>query len=320
MTTVSYVLIGLLAIIVISIIFILRYFKNKVEKVVGSAIGDGSEQSILVAIKDYIEVRLTKVRDDRLKAIWEEKAIQKSGIKSFYYLDERQINSLYSQIEEKDFNLKTIEKKKSRNKKLSARLTSTPLIASSEGESGNEVTEVYEATIKNTVSKYNRVEKYLFEEQNIIGHFEDFDRALFIEGTKIFKEYCNNFKKDYDYLIKEKDQEAHIQKLYSIEADRIKEGISKLTGYITLQLKVKLSLETGSDDKYDLVYIHPINDFYTSEEKPLQFKLICLKKNVQIGGTDTFSSGKSYSITMVGKVGGWDEKENTLEINPIAIY
>ena len=322
MTTAFWVLIGLFILIITVIFIVLRYLKTRTEKFLGPFLGDTPEATFLKGLRDFSQKRLEENQQEQFQAFLkhEESAMQKSSIKSFYYLDRIQIDFLFSQIEGKEIHLKTVEKTKSSNKKLAARFTTAPLVGSSEGESGSQLKEVYETSEKHIVKKYSIVEEFLFTEQNITYQFEEYDRAVITEGIQFFKEQCEVLKKKFGYVISEEEQEAHIKKMHNRSAIRRIRGISNITGYVAFQLKVKLSEGSDLKDRYELIYDHPLNEFFTEETPPLQFKLICLKQNDLIKEGNTFSTGKSYSITVVGKVGGWDEENNTLEINPIAVY
>ncbi len=313
--------IGIAAIVLICIIlFYVVFWAKRGIKKLAYKVEKTSWKDFIVAVIEVVEKKLEEkdVIDIPLPREKKKLEIMSNSLKSFYYLDENQIQYLLPQIDTERLKLTKVEKSKSNSRNISAKTQKMMIEASAGNNKSNQTKETYEAKESSVVKMYQDIEDHLFSDNKVRFGLEDIPTERMEYGITLFKEKCNELK-EFGYLISEQEQEAHVKKHVGQTAESMVEKISKKTGYIALQVDTELTEK--NDEMYEFTYYHPINKYLPDDKKqPLKFKLLCIKENITQNGLAVLKKERKFNITAIGKITGWDDENRVLEITPISIY
>ena len=236
------------------------------------------------------------------------------AIKTFYFLDEQQVQSLHAQISEEP-ELKRVEKrrKKGTTKSIRGKL---PLVEPGfEVNNQQETTEYYEKG--STPEKmYNEVERYLLINEEIIFGMEEFD----FDKTSIedFESMCEQMKDRFEFEIPGNFQEEYISSKIKEYALAHVEEISNCSGYIAILSE--FSVKSRSDGVRILSIFHPLNDYLSEGDVRVEINITCTEENINPSAIHAMKNGKSFKGTCLGKVVNYNPGKGIWEINPIAVY
>ena len=240
-------------------------------------------------------------------------SILNSGVKSFYYIDAGQIKDMYYHISD-GFYPSRIERREHHSTKTSVN-ASLKMISSSLG-SGNssDLTETYKGEINPTIMYY-KLEKHLVENNEIsLGLEDDYTVERVSKDINVALETMRSKYHSIvpnEILEKIEENEKHVAaylKIYQIR---------QATGYVVL--KTEFEVEKISNEGVELRYRHPLNNTYIIKPE-LQFLLACVNSNLTPSGKELFKPCFPIKLTCLGKIFGWNNIQNALLINPIAIY
>lgn len=313
--------ISVVFIVFLMILFAYGFYKMyKGGRLIVSSVEGTSWKGIIEAVIKVVEkkFREKEIIDIPLPDEKKKKEITRKSLKSFYYLDENQINYLLPQIKDEKISLTRIETNESNSSNISIKAAPLPLEANTENNNSKQRKQIYEVKETGVVKMYQEIEAHFFNSAEIKFGLEDIPREKIYYGVELFKEKCNELKV-FGYEISEEEQKNHIEKHLSKNMERAVQRISKTTGYIALQIDTELT-EKG-DTMYELTYDHPLNEFlFNDSDKPMKFKLLCIKSNVTQNGMAILKKNRKFNVTAIGKITGWDSDNRILEIVPIAIY
>jgi len=310
----EYIRLGAIIIACIAVVLFIYWIVKNVQTV-KSSITDTSWKGVLEAVIQVLEKKLQEkdIIDSQSPEQIKKEKITKRKLKTFYYLDEAQILYLLPQIKKETFKLTKIETNQSRISNLGANLPVGKV-----GSNHNDSTkEIYERKNDDIVSMYQEIEHHFFTENEIRFGIEEIHKESINYSISLFKEKCAELK-PFNYIISEEQQDSHIKEYGNKMAEEVIQYLSKITGFVAMELDVKL--HEIKDDIYILTYRHPINDYLLDTNKELFFKLLCPKPSLTKNGITVLQTGRRFNITMLGKITGWDEDNKVLEITPISIY
>lgn len=318
MEILGYVGITIIAIICLILFYIVYSIKNGVESVIGK-IERTSWSGIIEAIIEVVEQKMKEkeIREIPRHQELKRKEITKKKIKTFYYLDNPQIEYLLPQVTEEVLQLKRIETNSSKEKSLSANLPLKGIDAGVGMGKNSSTKEIFEAEEKGVVRMYQKIEEHLFNDNELKFGLEDIPKKKIEYGIEQFKEKCRELER-FDFIIDDEEQNNHIKKYMKKNAERQIDRISRVTGFVAIQINAKLI--DINEEIYELTYEHPVNKYLYGESKGLTLKLLCPKSNITPNGLTTFKKERFFNITAIGKITSWNESDKTLEITPIVIY
>jgi hypothetical protein len=238
--------------------------------------------------------------------------LDSQGPKTFYFIDESQVNDMFSQINQKSL-LEYSESEKLTTG-IEGGISSTPITAKGNKGSAHEKTSKF--LIDNSVAgKYNHIENYLKDNQLIqygIAQFytDEFQREKFNES-------CKSLETDFKFKITEADRDKHWITLNKENAYPTLEMIKSTTGNIAIQQDFSIE-ETNGQIK--LYFSHPINAYLEEKDKEVKICISCFQEKLTTSGMNFIKNGKTIKATCIGKIIRWDEINKTLEINPISIF
>ncbi len=267
-------------------------------------------------LSERVDEILTPLTPKKIPGDRKKEAILKMGPKTFYYLDENQIKDLYSQVS-REPELRQIETRESKETKkgICAKLVA-PITARYEKDRAEETKKSYDVNLT-LATMYNKVEQYLFDNDKVLFGLEEFDY-----DKKLIEE-LNSLISQLKTKLGEKSPLETLQKEFVSEKmnDFALKGIQKLSessGYVAIQTEFLIvDIKEGS---CILSFVHPLNEYLLKNDIEAKIQIICSKVPMSESGKSTFQKDKKIKITCVGKVVSWNDKENTLEISPIALY
>ena len=271
---------------------------------------EAMEHGVVRRIEDMLAAQAPRVSIEDEK----KEAIQKMGPKTFYYLDGSQVKDLYLQVfqEPEPKRIQTRETKEARVG-IAAKLH----VVEPKYERGKaqEVTKDYDME-QVPAMMYNKVEKFFFDKGRVTFGLDEFE----FDQSEIddFQSVCDEVKSKFNLEIADDQRATYVlDKMREFALDYIKK-LASSSGYIALQDEF-IVLNTADDDCI-LFYAHPLNEHLLPEDPQVRIQIGCARSFLTPSGTATFKKTKSVKITCLGKVVSWDDKNNVLEVNPIAIY
>lgn len=235
---------------------------------------------------------------------------QRTDLRTFYYLDEYQVRSLYSQIvqglEPRQIETRTTTQKK---KGLKGRLGL--LEPHYEKGEAREEARLYDATPTPT-TMYKRIEKHMIDEDEITFGLEMFE----YEDSWIaeFRSHCEALGR-FGLPIEERIQENVISDKMSEFARENVERLSNSSGFVAIQEEFVVA--ESSEKTITLGFVHPATNRL---DHVVTIEIVCDKDSLTSSGQVAFRQGSYIKIACVGKVTRWDKDEHVLELNPMAIY
>jgi len=262
-------------------------------------------------VSDFREL-ITQVKS-RSTAERKKEIIQKTGPKTFYYLNEDQVKDLYPQVLQglEPIRIETQERK-SVIKGIGARLK----FFEPKYESGKVIqqTKTYEVQQKLPMM-YNEVEQYLIEKGKITFGLEEFefDKSLIDD----FRSMCSQMRDKFNYLIPEDYQSKFVSgKMRDLALEWIKK-LRDSSGYVAIQSEFLIN---EINNACMLIFDHPLNTHLSQDDTPVKIQISCAKKFMNLSALGTLRKDRPVKITCLGKVVSWDDQNSILEISPIAIY
>lgn len=238
--------------------------------------------------------------------------LDSQGPKTFYYLDELQINDLYSQINQSHLS-EYSEREKSASV-IEGGVDLSPFAF--KGNRGAETERTKKFLPDNSVaSKYSIIENYLKDNQLLnygIARFYT-DEAQ----RQKFNESCDNLEKDYKFKIEEKERTKHWISLNKENAYPTLDEIKLISGNITIQQDFSIEEKDG---QIKLYFKHPINEYLEEKDRDVKICIICSKEKLTPSGQNYIIIGKTIKATCIGKIIRWDDQTKSLDINPIAVF
>ncbi|MES2654360.1 MAG: hypothetical protein V4620_02165 [Bacteroidota bacterium] len=233
--------------------------------------------------------------------------------KTFYYIDESQINDMYSQLNS-SHKLEEFTEKEKQAKGFDGGISGSALSIKGNKATESERTKKFTLDIS-TPSKYNFIETYL--KDNILINYGI--AKFYTDDTQKIKFYesCEKLEEDFKFKISETERDKHWINLNKELSYPTLEGIKNSSGNIAFQ--EDFSIE-HIDEHVKLFFIHPINQFLEEKDKNIRICISCTKQNLTQLGNTFFLTGKTIKATCLGKIIRWDEQTKTLEVNPIAIF
>ncbi len=307
------------AIIVFGIIIYIIYSKIKGGVITFFTSGlnpHGEFSQLILSMADYINKKKNTqeesfprhfIDDDR----W---LLESQGPKTFYYIDERQINDMYAQINQAP-RLEEVTEKEKASSGVDGGLSSTAV--SIKGTKGSESEKTKKYSIDNSApSKYSYVESYL--KDNLLINYGI--AKFYTDHTQRvkFEEACNKLEQEFKFKVSENDRNQHWISLNKEFAYPTLDGIKNSSGNIAFQEDFTILEEV--DGKVKLFFTHPINSFLEDGDKNVRICINCSKENLTQAGKTFLVSGKTIKATCVGKIIRWDEQTKSLDINPIAVF
>lgn len=256
-------------------------------------------------------------------------AIQKVGPKTFYYIDESQVNDLYPQVFQ-ELEPKRIETRESKETKKGITATLRLIEPKYERGRAEETIKIYDATQTPSIM-YNKVEQYLLEKGKVTFGLEEFE----FEKSPIdeFKSMCDQMRSKFNFNIPEDLQANFVSdKMNELALQHI-ERLFTSSGHVAIQTEFTIidipehwtieerhTFGTPPRNAYILSFVHPLNEHIPQEKTKVRIQITCAKKYMTPSGVSTFKKDKSVKITCLGKVGSWNNEDKILEVSPIAIY
>lgn len=235
--------------------------------------------------------------------------LDSQGPKTFYYLDEAQINDLYSQINQNSL-LEYTEREKSALAKEGG-VTSKPLVIRGNKTSESEKTSRFQPD-NSTASKYSVIENFLKENELLNYSFAQFYTNEYF--LLKFHESCNKLEEEFNYKISKEERSIHWINLNKENAYPSLEKIKLISGNIAIQQNFIIEEFQGL---IKLNFDHPINEYLEEKDRGVKICINCSKESLTPSGKTYIVSGKTIKATCIGKVIRWDEGSRALEINPI---
>jgi len=242
------------------------------------------------------------------------KEIQKMGPKTFYYLDESQVKDLYLQVFQEP-EPKRIQTRETKEARVGVAVKLHVVEPKYERGKAQEVTKDYDME-QVPAMMYNKVEEFFFDKGRVTFGLDEFE----FDQSEIddFQSVCDEVKSKFNLEIADDQRATYVlDKMREFALDYIKK-LASSSGYIALQDEF-IVLNTADDDCI-LFYAHPLNEHLLPEDPQVRIQIGCARSFLTPSGTATFKKTKSVKITCLGKVVSWDDKNNVLEVNPIAIY
>jgi len=241
-------------------------------------------------------------------------AFKQTGPRTFYYIDEVQVQDLYDQISE-EVEPQTIETEEEQQSQ--AGVSANLKILSPKYDRGKKTHTKKTFEVKHTPAvMYSKIEEYLIEKGMITFGIEDFTYDE--SSIKEFSSMCDQMKNKFNFAVPVDLQNHFIndkKRGYAIE--RSKE-VSNTSGLIAVQAEFTVIDE--KENSRILSFAHPLNQFLGSEDKPLSIEITCACDHLSPSGSHTFVSNSSVKVSCLGKLIRWDDKKHGLSINPIAIF
>jgi len=235
------------------------------------------------------------------------------GPRTFYFIDEEAVNELYPQIF-RDADPVEMETKESETKTggIKGKLH---LVEPKMGRSTEVSVKKKYLVEQNLGAKYNQIERFLLENDQVSLGLEDFDESeLAVED---FRNMCRQMDERFQFKVPEDLQEQYIKQQEEALAVKKVEELEKAHDYLLLRGAFSVS---SSDDNWLMVYEHPLNKNVHTLEKRAMISFICPKASSKLAGSATFSSSSRVNLTVLGKVVCWQEVTWILSISPLAIY
>ena len=261
-----------------------------------------------------LEIDLREGKSSRVVPLLKKVAIQKMGPKTFYYLDGSQVKDLYPQVfqEPEPRRIQTRERKGFKAG-ISGKFPAVE--PKFEGGKAREVTKYY-VVEQGLATMYNKVEQFFFDTGGVIFGLDEFEW----DQSEIddFHRVCDEMKSKFDLEIADDQRASYVlDKMRKFALDKTKK-LASSSGYVALQNEFVV-LNTAGDDCI-LFYAHPLSEHLLPEDPQVRIQIGCSRSFMTPSGIAAFKKTKSVKITCLGKVVSWDDKNNTLEVNPIAIY
>jgi len=269
---------------------------------------------LILTIADHIKEKKKEyeVFNPRLYIGDERWLLDSQGPKTFYYIDENQINDLYSQINQTPL-LEISEREKS-SKGFEGGLTNNPI--SLKGNKGSETEKTRKYLPDNSIaSRYSLIETYLKDNQLLNYRIAQFYTD---EGQRIkFNESCDSLEKDYNYKISEEERNKHWITLNKENAYPTLDSIKAFSGKIAIQEDFVIEEKEG---QIKLYFKHPLNEYLEVQDRDVKICISCSKEKFTSSGKSFIVAGKTIKATCIGQIIRWDDKEKSLDINPIAVF
>jgi hypothetical protein len=241
-------------------------------------------------------------------------AMQKTGPKTFYYIDESQVKDLYPQVFQ-ELEPTRIESRESKEIKKGIAAKLKLIEPKYERDRGAETTKIYDVE-KTPSMMYNKIEEYLVEKEKITFGLEEFEFKK--SSIDEFKSMCAQMRSKFDFNIPDGLQANFVSdKMKEFALQRVKE-LSRTSGYVVIQ--TEFSITDILYDDYLLSFVHPLNEYLPQEDTKVRIQVTCAKKYMLSSGVSAFKKGKTVKISSLGKVVSWNDGDKILEISPIAIY
>lgn len=309
--------------IVIAIIFgllalVIFFIWHKTKKSVTSFFSFGLNPSgefaeLVLTLADYIDKKKKENEHDPRLYIGDERwLLDSQGPKTFYYLDNTQINDLYSQISQT--RLSEYSERKKSSVGMDGGITYSPVSVKGKKDAESEQISTY--TVDTSVaSKYSVIEDYLKDNQLInygVAKFytDEFQRQRFNES-------CDRLESEFKFIVTEEERNDHWISLNKENANPTLEEIKLISGNIAIQQDFNIEEDNG---QIKLYFIHPINEYLENKDKDVKICISCSRDKLTSSGENYIIVGKTIKATCIGKVIRWDEDQKALYINPIAIF
>lgn len=238
--------------------------------------------------------------------------LDSQGPKTFYYLDEFQINDLYSQINQSP--LSEYSEREKSTSGIEGGVDLNPVAF--KGNKGAETERTRKFLPDNSVaSKYSIIENYLKDNQLLNYGIAQFytDEAQ----RHKFNESCDNLEKEYKFKITEDERTKHWISLNKENAYPTLEAIKLISGNIAIQQNFSIEEQDG---QVKLYFQHPINEYLEEKDRHVKICISCSKEKLTSSGKNYIIAGKTIKATCIGKIIRWDEQTKSLDINPIAVF
>lgn len=311
----------ILAVLVTASFFAYRVFKKFKSGVISLfEYGEGLEpygpfSDIVLTVAEHINKK-RKLHETSTPTFYrneERWLLESTGLKTFYLIDERQINDFYSQINLSPVLQEITEKEKS-TKLLEAGISNTPI--NIKGNTTGELEKTSKYAIDNSiVTKYGHVENYLKEYELIsygIAPFYSDERK-----KVLFYNSCDQLQVEHGFEITTEQREKHWIKLNQEYALPFLDEIKHTSGNVAIQETFNI---VENEDTFQLIHLHKINDFLPDKEQGVSIVIMANKSNLSQSGKSFFINGKTIKVTCLGKVITWDDETRSLIINPISIF
>ena len=238
--------------------------------------------------------------------------LDSQGPKTFYYLDEFQINDLYSQINQSSL-FEYSEREKSASG-MEGGVDLSPVAF--KGNRRAEMERTKKFLIDNSIaSKYSVIENYLKDNQLLNYGIAQFytDEAQ----RQKFNDSCDNLEKEYKFKITEDERTKHWISLNKENAYPTLEEIKLISGNIAIQQNFSIEEKDG---QVKLYFQHPVNEYLEEKDRCVKICISCSEEKLTSSGRNYILAGKTIKATCIGKIIRWDDQTKTLEINPIAVF
>lgn len=311
----GYILITLAIAILSLVIFIVwTKTKNGVSTFFTSGLNPHGEfAELILTLAEHINKKKQEFEfNPRIYMQDERWLLDRQGPKTFYYLDEYQINDLYSQINQTPLS-EFSEREKSASG-YEGGVAINPI--SIKGNKGVETERTKKFQIDNSVAgKYGIIENYLKDNQLLIYGIAQFytdeaQRHKFIES-------CDKLEMEYKFKISEGERTKHWVSLNKENAYPTLEAIKHISGNIAIQQNFAIE---ETDGQIKLYFKHPINEYLEEKDRDVKICISCSKEKLTSSGKNYFVHGKTIKATCIGKIIRWDDQTKSLDINPIAIF
>ena len=312
----GYMLVAVSILIFAFIIYIIfAKFKNGVITFFNSGLhSHGEFADFIIALAAHISKKRKEIEEynPRLYVGDERWLLDSQGPKTFYFLDEIQVDDFYYQINQPQLSEYSEREKLTGGMEGGVNLNPISL----KGHKGHEAEKTSKFHIESSIaSRYSIIENYLKDNQLLrygIAQFytDELQRQKFYDT-------CDNLEKEFNYKITEEERLKHWINLNKENAYPTLEEIKLITGTLVLQQDFDTEIE---NDQLYLSFIHPINEYLEEKDRDVKICIYCSKEKLTHSGKIFIIPGKTIKATCIGKVIRWDGQRKSLDINPIAIF
>jgi hypothetical protein len=309
------IIVGLIAVITIPIIF--KYYINTVVERQWEYLWPRSRISIQEEVK---KLELGKSRDEgsatsRIK----ERFINIKTI-SLHYVDKNEVHTLYNDY----FKEPTIEKVVEEISKEASGDIKAEFPKLLEAKAGGKNLSKWVSTIKiPDISTNEMFRKY--QSVAILNNEVELGlEALDIELTEVesFDSIITELDKRFQFKNDESQINVHKQLLKRRAAEKVLERLEKVSGWVLVDGKFSIN---DSPDGYELIYVHPVNEYIADEAKKITLLVILKKDAIESSSPFKYSQsvGRIIPLKVYGKI--WQPLNRNsdkweIQIHPLAIY
>jgi hypothetical protein len=266
------------------------------------------------AIVRFMQLRQRRSETEPVRTAAQVKAdaLRSAGPKSFFYLDEKEVNDLHPQVV-RELRPSRIERRETRGvtKGVTAQ---TPIVSPKyEKDSETQETRTYEIPPQRSIM-YNEVESYLLDHGKLTCGLEDFefDRSKLDE----FRTLISRLRGRFNVKLPDNLETDVISDQMQEFAKSAIDALAKSSGY--LFVLGDFTVENSADGCI-LSLKHPLSP-YLVDPPPATIRITSVREYITPLGKSTFSDGRLVKVSCLGKKVGWDPETRILDVIPFAIF